>query len=202
MAHEFRSEGHSVLVLPVCYVWTVLLYMYVQVLVDIREFRSTLPSLLHKRGIEIDPLTLEVSSNSTLILCLYYLCEKYCLFRISVICMNVVYCFAGWWLHIDSRRVRREEKCEWPHWITEFRKTVSVHQVYYAIWLIYGVLPGIIWVVPSFIYSISAFYSSGGKKWLSGGWDSDDHGQICNPVHSGLPLWVVCSQIQCYTARE
>ena len=33
-----------------------------QVLVDIREFRSTLPSLLHKRGIEIDPLTLEVSS--------------------------------------------------------------------------------------------------------------------------------------------
>jgi hypothetical protein len=92
MTHEFRGEVHSVL--PVCHVCTILLY--VQVLVDIREFRSTLPSLLHKRGIEIDPLTLEVSSNSTLILCLYYLCEKYCLFRISVICMNVVYCFAGW----------------------------------------------------------------------------------------------------------
>ena len=36
--------------------------LYLQILVDIREFRSTLPSLLHKRGIEIDPLTLEVST--------------------------------------------------------------------------------------------------------------------------------------------
>lgn len=34
-----------------------------QVLVDMREFRSTLPSLLHKRGIDINPLTLEVSSQ-------------------------------------------------------------------------------------------------------------------------------------------
>ena len=34
--------------------------MYLQVIVDIREFRSTLPSLLHKRGIDIIPLTLEV----------------------------------------------------------------------------------------------------------------------------------------------
>ncbi len=82
-----NSEVKSMqLVLPVRYVWTVLLY--VQVLVDIREFRSTLPSLLHKRGIEIDPLTLEVSSNCTLLLCL--------LFRMSVVYMNVVCYFAGW----------------------------------------------------------------------------------------------------------
>ena len=29
-------------------------------IVDMREFRSELPSLLHKRGIEIEPVTLEV----------------------------------------------------------------------------------------------------------------------------------------------
>ena len=31
-----------------------------KVIVDMREFRSELPSLLHKRGIEIEPVTLEV----------------------------------------------------------------------------------------------------------------------------------------------
>ena len=31
-----------------------------QVVVDMREFRSSLPSLLHRRGIEILPVTLEV----------------------------------------------------------------------------------------------------------------------------------------------
>lgn len=31
------------------------------VIVDMREFRSELPSLLHKRGIEIEPLTITVS---------------------------------------------------------------------------------------------------------------------------------------------
>ena len=31
-----------------------------KVIVDMREFRSELPSLLHKRGIDIDPITLEV----------------------------------------------------------------------------------------------------------------------------------------------
>ena len=31
-----------------------------QVIVDMREFRSALPSLLHKRGIDIIPITLEV----------------------------------------------------------------------------------------------------------------------------------------------
>ena len=30
-------------------------------LVDVREFRSALPFMLHKRGIRITPLTLEVS---------------------------------------------------------------------------------------------------------------------------------------------
>lgn len=32
-----------------------------KVIVDIREFRSELPALLHKRGIEIEPITLVVS---------------------------------------------------------------------------------------------------------------------------------------------
>lgn len=31
-----------------------------KVIVDMREFRSELPSLLHKRGIEIEPVTLQV----------------------------------------------------------------------------------------------------------------------------------------------
>ena len=31
-----------------------------KVIVDMREFRSALPSLLHKRGIDIEPVTLEV----------------------------------------------------------------------------------------------------------------------------------------------
>jgi DNA excision repair protein ERCC-4 len=31
-----------------------------RVIVDIREFRSLLPSLLHKRGLHIEPVTLEV----------------------------------------------------------------------------------------------------------------------------------------------
>ena len=32
-----------------------------QVIVDMREFRSELPSLIHRRGIDIEPVTLEVS---------------------------------------------------------------------------------------------------------------------------------------------
>ena len=32
----------------------------IRVIVDIREFRSLLPSLLHKRGLHIEPVTLEV----------------------------------------------------------------------------------------------------------------------------------------------
>jgi len=31
------------------------------VIVDIREFRSELPALIHRRGIEIEPITLTVS---------------------------------------------------------------------------------------------------------------------------------------------
>ena len=31
-----------------------------RIIVDMREFRSELPSLIHKRGIDIDPVTIEV----------------------------------------------------------------------------------------------------------------------------------------------
>lgn len=34
-----------------------------QVIVDMREFRSSLPSVIHKRGIDIIPLTLEVKRD-------------------------------------------------------------------------------------------------------------------------------------------
>lgn len=32
-----------------------------KIIVDMREFRSELPSLIHQRGIDIDPVTLEVT---------------------------------------------------------------------------------------------------------------------------------------------
>ena len=34
-----------------------------QVIVDMREFRSELPSLIHRRGIDIEPVTIEVNIN-------------------------------------------------------------------------------------------------------------------------------------------
>jgi DNA excision repair protein ERCC-4 len=34
-----------------------------RIIVDMREFRSELPALLHKRGIEIEPVTLQVSGG-------------------------------------------------------------------------------------------------------------------------------------------
>ena len=39
-----------------------------------REFRSSLPSLLHKRGINIAPVTLEVSDDSDCSLYTYERC--------------------------------------------------------------------------------------------------------------------------------
>lgn len=36
------------------------------VIVDMREFRSELPVLLHRRGIDIEPVTLEVRGHSTM----------------------------------------------------------------------------------------------------------------------------------------
>jgi DNA excision repair protein ERCC-4 len=39
------------------------------VIVDMREFRSELPALIHKRGIEIEPVTLQVSDGKTIIHC-------------------------------------------------------------------------------------------------------------------------------------
>jgi len=47
-----------------------------KVIVDMREFRSELPSLLHKRGIDIDPITLEVGD--------YILTPEICVERKSV----------------------------------------------------------------------------------------------------------------------
>lgn len=38
------------------------------VIVDMREFRSELPVLLHRRGIDIDPVTLQVSKNAICLL--------------------------------------------------------------------------------------------------------------------------------------
>ena len=43
-----------------------------RVIVDMREFRSALPSLLHKRGIDIEPVTLEVNYRHRVMLQLWY----------------------------------------------------------------------------------------------------------------------------------
>ena len=34
-----------------------------KIIVDMREFRSELPSLIHRRGIDIEPVTLEVCAH-------------------------------------------------------------------------------------------------------------------------------------------
>ena len=47
-----------------------------KVIVDMREFRSELPSILHKRGIRVDPVTLEVGD--------YILTPEICVERKSI----------------------------------------------------------------------------------------------------------------------
>ena len=42
-----------------------------QIIVDMREFRSELPSLIHRRGIDIEPVTLEVSIFENLYIYIY-----------------------------------------------------------------------------------------------------------------------------------
>lgn len=49
-----------------------------RVIVDMREFRSELPSLLHRRGIDIDPVTLQVWFSYFFQKC--YLLAVYCCF--------------------------------------------------------------------------------------------------------------------------
>jgi len=52
------------------------IHVSAKVIVDMREFRSDLPSLLHKRGIDIDPVTLEVGD--------YILTPEICVERKSI----------------------------------------------------------------------------------------------------------------------
>ncbi len=47
-----------------------------RIVVDMREFRSELPSLIHRRGVEIDPVTIEVGD--------YILTPEICVERKSV----------------------------------------------------------------------------------------------------------------------
>ena len=61
-----------------------------KVIVDMREFRSELPSLLHKRGIEIEPVTLEVGD--------YILSPEICVERWTLVSYkpsSINYCIAG-----------------------------------------------------------------------------------------------------------
>lgn len=40
-------------------------------MVDVREFRSKLPSVIHRRGMEVEPVTLEVCPRRS-ILCVWF----------------------------------------------------------------------------------------------------------------------------------
>ena len=68
-----------------------------RVIVDMREFRSALPSLLHKRGIDIEPVTLEVFSS-------------------LVILLLKCPCVSGWRLHHHSRNLPGKEIPLGSHW--------------------------------------------------------------------------------------
>ena len=52
------------------------LFVFTKVIIDVREFRSELPSLIWKRGIDIEPVTLEVGD--------YILTPEICIERKSV----------------------------------------------------------------------------------------------------------------------
>lgn len=45
-----------------------------KVIVDMREFRSDLPVLLHRRGIDIEPITLQVTFYCSIHLIVLYYC--------------------------------------------------------------------------------------------------------------------------------
>lgn len=80
-----------------------------QILIDMREFRSTLPFLLHKTGIEITPLTLEVATI------------------VGVEMRWVKMVVVGWRLHIDTRFVCGEEEHKRFDWISQFWTIASLN---------------------------------------------------------------------------
>ena len=55
------------------------LTLFLQVVVDMREFRSSLPSLLHRRGIQIVPMTLEVKCA----------CARMCMCVFVLVCCSL-----------------------------------------------------------------------------------------------------------------
>jgi len=55
-----------------------------KVIVDMREFRSDLPVLLHRRGIDIEPITLQVSSD---LYCTFLYFYVFCFLCLSFCCI-------------------------------------------------------------------------------------------------------------------
>lgn len=56
-----------------------------KVIVDMREFRSDLPVLLHRRGIDIEPITLQVQCFIILLLLVYYFVCNILFIRLVII---------------------------------------------------------------------------------------------------------------------
>lgn len=81
-----------------------------QVIVDMREFRSSLPSLLHARGIEVIPVTLEVVYFNIFSERISNISLNYIhIFRFWFVFILFLYCIGGR-LHFVARSLRREEK--------------------------------------------------------------------------------------------
>lgn len=78
------------------------------IIVDMREFRSELPALIHKRGIDIEPLTITV-----------------CIYTICLYLLNINNLFLGGRLYFNTRNLRRKKKLIRSDSVLEFRKVVS-----------------------------------------------------------------------------
>jgi hypothetical protein len=79
----------------------------VRVIVDVREFRSALPSLLHKKGMEIVPVTLQVCVCMYAFVCVSMdVCVCVCVYVCMCMCLYVCVCadmhvlvFCVLWMH-------------------------------------------------------------------------------------------------------
>ena len=63
----------------------------VKVVVDMREFRSTLPSLLYDRGIELEPRTLQVWGRGFFFLVGWFVCLFVCLFFVCLFVLFILF---------------------------------------------------------------------------------------------------------------
>ena len=163
IAHEFRDEVHTVFCIN-----------YVVVCADfgwyswVQEYSAIFATQKRHWNWPTHPWS-EFNLHSTS-LALFTCVKSIASIECPVVCVDAVCCFAGWWLHIDSRCVCREEECEWPHWISQFRKTVSLHRVYY-VYLWFVTYTSMFLLVSLYYYNqpLEHQFGYGVESWCSGG---------------------------------